>query len=69
MTLEEFKNYGGTLLKERMMRSDIIDFDNGTMTVFSENISKYLEKYSCKNTDDLSDALWYGYGIFLKIID
>ena len=69
MTLEEFKDYGATLVKERFMRSDIIDYDNGTMTIYSENLQKYLEKYCCKNENDLSDTLWYGYGIFLKIID
>ena len=48
--------------------SDIIDFDNGTGLIHKENINRYLEKYSCKNAEELSDALWYGYGVFVKIV-
>lgn len=49
-------------------KNDVIDWDNGTMTIYSENINKYLEKYSCKNVDDLVDTLWFSYGMFVKII-
>ena len=48
---------------------DIIDFDNGTMLVYKQNLSKYFEQYMCKTEDELSDTLWFNYGIFLKIID
>ena len=48
---------------------DIIDFDNGTMLVYKQNLSKYFEQYMCKTEDELSDILWFNYGIFLKIID
>lgn len=50
-------------------RNDVVDLDNGTMTIYSENIGKYLEKYMCKNEEDLMDTLWYSYGTFVKIIE
>lgn len=68
MTLDDFKDYGGTMLKERIKHSDLIDYDNGTAIIHSANISKYLEQFACKNADELSDALWYGHGIFLKVV-
>lgn len=58
---DEFKN----LL---IGKNDIIDWDNGTMMIYSENINKYLEKYACKNAEDLVDTLWYSYGVFVKIV-
>lgn len=57
----EFKN-------SLISKNDIIDWDNGTMVIYSENINKYLEKYACKDADDLIDTLWYSYGMFVKII-
>ena len=57
----EFKN-------SLISKNDIIDWDNGTMVIYSENINKYLEKYACKDADDLIDTLWYSYGVFVKII-
>lgn len=33
------------------------------------NMTKYLEKYACKDEQDLSDTLWYSYGVFLRILD
>ena len=57
----EFKN-------SLISKNDIIDWDNGTMVIYSENINKYLEKYACKNAEDLVDTLWYSYGMFVKII-
>ena len=56
----------GTEIRKR--KNDIIDWDNGTMVIYSENINKYLEKYACKDADDLIDTLWYSYGMFVKII-
>lgn len=47
---------------------DVIDFDNGTALIYSENIMKYLEKYACKDADDLCDTLWRAYGVFVKIV-
>ena len=49
-------------------KNDIIDWDNGTMMIYSENINKYLEQYACKDAKDLIDTLWYSYGMFVKII-
>ena len=49
-------------------KSDIIDWDNGTMMIYNENINKYLEKYACKDANDLIDTLWYSYGMVVKII-
>ncbi len=71
LTLEEFK----TLAKEREFKdritspNDIIDLDNGTMIIHRANLNKYLEKYICKDEDDLSDTLYYSRGIYLTIID
>lgn len=56
-------------LKNEMSISDIINFDTGTMMIHRRNLMKYLEKYSCKDEDDLSDTLWYNYGMFLKILE
>lgn len=49
-------------------RNDIIDWDNGTMMIYNENINKYLEQYACKDANDLVDTLWYSYGMVVKII-
>lgn len=48
--------------------SDVLDFDNGTGLIHRENINRYLERYACKNAEELSDALWYGYGMYVKIV-
>jgi hypothetical protein len=48
--------------------TDVIDFDNGTALIYREHLDKYLEKYSCKNENDLLDTLWYSYGVYAKII-
>lgn len=69
MTLEEFKSNAENIKQELLMRNDIIDKDNGSMIIYSENINKYLEKYMCKNAQDLEDTLWFSYGIYVKIID
>lgn len=49
-------------------KNDIIDWDNGTMMIYNENINKYLEQYACKDANDLIDTLWYSYGMVVKII-
>lgn len=53
--------------RENHSGGDTIDFDNGTMTIQKRNLNKYLEKYACKDEDDLKDTLWYNYGIFVRI--
>lgn len=53
---------------DRRVVNDVVDFENGTLIVNRNNLTKYLERYSCKDEDDLSDTLWYSYGVFLKIV-
>lgn len=53
---------------DRKTVGDVVDFENGTLIVNRNNLTKYLERYSCKDEDDLSDTLWYNYGVFLKIV-
>ena len=48
--------------------SDVFDEENGVAVVHENNISKYLEKYMCKDQEELSDFLYYHHGIFLKIV-
>ena len=50
-------------------KSDTIDYDNGSAIIHRCNLSKYLEKYLCKDEDDLSNTLWYNYGIFIHVVD
>lgn len=72
LTLDEFKTKVITdknFSKEISNRSDVIDMDNGTMVIYIENINKYLEKYACKNADDLQNTLWFSYGVFVNIVE
>lgn len=50
-------------------RNDFIDMDNGVMRIYSEHINKYLEKYACKDAEDLQDTLWYSYGVYCQVIE
>ena len=68
MTFEEFKLNGAELKNKMLCRSDVIDFDNGSMTIYKENLNKYLENYSCKDEYDLSETLWFHYGVYLKVV-
>ena len=68
MTLDEFKEIAPRLMEEKKRRSDVIDYDNGTALIYIENLNKYLEKYACKNEDDLQNTLWYSYGLSVKIL-
>ena len=72
MTLDGFKSllandkdFVGNLISS----SDIIDIEGGSMIIHRRNINKYLEQYMCKSEEDLSDTLWYSYGMFVKVID
>lgn len=72
LTLDAFKDLlktDSSFVEKVTNTSDIIDMDNGSMVIHRCNIVKYLEKYMCKNEDDLSDTLWYRYGVFVKVID
>ena len=71
LSLEEFKEalQSDADLKDRIScSSDIFDYDNGTATIQHQNLNKYLERYSCKNAEELLDTLWFGYGIFAHIV-
>lgn len=65
-TLESFKDF---VQSERLKAKDDIDIRNGRMIIHKSNINKYLEKYMCKNEDDLFDTLYMSFGIWMKIID
>lgn len=72
MSLDAFKYLLATdteLVNRITNNSDVIDIDNGSMTIHRANINKYLEKYMCKSEDDLSDTLWFSYGIFVRVVD
>ena len=71
LTFDDFKNMvsvDSDFKNSLVGKNDIIDWDNGTMTIYSENINKYLEQYACKNADDLVDTMWYSFGMFVKVI-
>jgi hypothetical protein len=72
LTLDDFKALMQTdvALKEQLSGvSDIIDFDNGSMLIHRCNLNKYLERYMCKDEDDLKDTMWYNHGVYVKILD
>ena len=72
LTFDAFKDLvaNDISLREKITNTnDIIDMDNGTMVIHRQNISKYLERYMCKDEDDLQDTMWYNYGVFVKVID
>ena len=72
LTFDAFKDLvaNDVSLREKIINTnDIIDMDNGTMVIHRQNISKYLERYMCKDEDDLQDTMWYNYGVFVKVID
>ena len=72
LTFDAFKDLvaNDVSLREKITNTnDIIDMDNGTMVIHRQNISKYLERYMCKDEDDLQDTMWYSYGVFVKVID
>ena len=63
MSLDAFKTLvnGDDGFKDTIVgRNDFIDLDNGVMRIYNEHLNKYLEKYACKNAEDLQDTLWYG---------
>ena len=42
--------------------------EDGVAIIYRKNLNKYLEKFMCKNEEELSDFLYYKKGIFLKVI-
>ena len=72
LTFDAFKDLmaNDVSLREEITRdSDIIDMDNGSMVIHKRNINKYLERYMCKDEDDLQDTMWYHYGVFVKVVE
>ena len=72
MTLDGFKSLLANdkeFVDNLVSSSDIIDVEGGNMIIHRSNINKYLEQYMCKSEEDLSDTLWYSYGMFVKVID
>lgn len=69
MTLEEFKAQAATIKRTICSRNDVINIEGGLMEIHEENLDKYLEKYACKDLQDLQDTLYYRCGIFVKLIE
>lgn len=72
LTLDDFKTLmsNDISLREKVGNvNDSIDIDNGSMIIHKCNLNKYLERYMCKDEDDLKDTLWYNRGIYVKILD
>lgn len=69
MTLEEFKANASAIKKAVCTRDDVINIEGGLMEIHEENLDRYLEKYACKNLQDLQDTLYYRCGIFVKLIE
>ena len=68
MTLEEFKANAGTIKQVLSESRDTIDIEHGVMIIHEDNLMKYLEKYLCKDEDELSDTLYYRYGVYIRIL-
>jgi len=72
ISLDAFKEMVKTdqkFLDDLVGGADVVDFNNGTAIIHKKNIGKYIEKYMCKSAEDLENTLWYGYGVFVKIVD
>ena len=69
MTLEEFKRVATKIKRSISQKDDIINSERGIMKIHAENLNKYLEKYACKDLQDLQDTLYYRCGIFVKLIE
>lgn len=66
LSLDEFKNL---VKNNNPLKIDTIDMENGKMTIHKCNINKYLEKYACRDEQDLSDTMWYSYGCLVNVIE
>lgn len=71
LSLEAFKMKVQTddAFRSSFKRRDLIDFDNGLATLYRENLMSELERFECKNEEDLLDSLWHTYGVFAKVVD
>ena len=69
MNLEEFKELvsNDEEFKNNLSgNSDLVC--DGALKISSKNLNLYLEKYACKDAQDLEDTLYYCYGIYCKVI-
>lgn len=66
LSLDEFKNL---MKNNNPLKLDTIDMEHGKMTIHKCNINKYLEKYACRDEQDLSDTMWYSYGCLVNVIE
>ena len=55
--------------KRSFKRNDFIDYANGIGTIYRENLMSELEKFECKNEEELLASLWYPHGVFAKVVD
>lgn len=72
MSLDAFKEKIGTdidFVNSLTDNGDSVDFESGLATIHRANLNKFLEEYFCKSEEDLSDTLYYRYGVFAKIVD
>ena len=67
--LKDLASIKVTLPSGNASTGDVLDLDNGVMCVKRKNLNKYFEKYICKSEEELSDTLWFNYGVFLRVID
>lgn len=56
-------------LNELSTSEDVVDLESGLATIHRANLSKYFEEYFCRTEEDLSDILYYRYGVFARIVD
>ena len=70
-TLDAFKeaiNVDKDFKASLSSETDLFDEEHGVAVVHQSNIMKYLEKFMCKDQNELQDYLYYNKGIFLKVI-
>ena len=71
LSLDAFKTLVKTdeTFKKSFQRHDSIDFECGTAVIYRENLMKELERFACKDEEDLIDTLYYSHGIFARVVD
>lgn len=52
-----------------VLSGDVVDVEHGIMRIHADNVGKYLEKYACKDVDDLCDTLYYNYGVYCQVLE
>lgn len=48
--------------------SEAMDLDNGVLIVKRENLNKYFDRYFCTTEKELSEKLWFDFGICLQLV-